>query len=171
MPSALVGHIRKVIRNYPLDEWEATCNQRALLKAQEAERDALKKQNIITPNVFFRLVADGRGGDKRPPQITTFDKAWKKACRLAGCPGRIPHDLRRTAIRNMVRARLRREVALLDGEVEHPLQQRKLPVDLRVAHVADSLTRVLKRVARNTLDAWTPAPKLSGHGEASGSRT
>ena len=28
---------------------------------------------------------------------------WKTACISAGCPGRILHDFRRTAIRNMVR--------------------------------------------------------------------
>jgi integrase len=35
--------------------------------------------------------------------ITSFNKAWKVACRKAGCPGKIPHDLRRTAVRNFVR--------------------------------------------------------------------
>jgi hypothetical protein len=33
-----------------------------------------------------------------------FDKSWKIACRAAGCPGRIPHDLRRMAIRNFIRS-------------------------------------------------------------------
>jgi hypothetical protein len=28
----------------------------------------------------------------------TFTSAWKKACLAARCPGRIPHDLRRTAV-------------------------------------------------------------------------
>ena len=45
----------------------------------------------------------GRRGPKSPRAITAFTKAWKTACIAAGCPGRIPHDLRRTAIRNMVR--------------------------------------------------------------------
>jgi len=29
---------------------------------------------------------------------------WRKASTDAGCPGRIPHDFRRTAVRNLVRA-------------------------------------------------------------------
>jgi integrase len=31
-----------------------------------------------------------------------FVKAWRRACRESGCPGRLKHDLRRTAARNMV---------------------------------------------------------------------
>jgi integrase len=34
-------------------------------------------------------------------QIKTFRKAWKTACREVGLDGRLFHDLRRTAVRNM----------------------------------------------------------------------
>jgi hypothetical protein len=50
-----------------------------------------------------------------PPQrkrIIDFYGAWDKACELAGCPGRIPHDLRRTAVRNLVRAGNTDQVAM-----------------------------------------------------------
>jgi hypothetical protein len=45
-------------------------------------------------------------------RITTFIKAFRAACTKAGCPGRIPHDLRRTAVRNLVRAGVPDRVAM-----------------------------------------------------------
>ena len=45
-------------------------------------------------------------------RIRTFKGAWEAACEAAGFPGRIPHDLRRSAVRNMERAGLSRSVAM-----------------------------------------------------------
>lgn len=36
--------------------------------------------------------------------IVDYRGSWEAACTAAGCPGRIPHDLRRTAARNLLRA-------------------------------------------------------------------
>ncbi|HEX5474971.1 MAG TPA: tyrosine-type recombinase/integrase [Vicinamibacterales bacterium] len=89
-----------------------TAELRALFTAQRAAHDELKAQDTICPYVFFRMVADGRGGDKRPLPILSLNKAWQAACRAAGCPGRIPHDLRRTAVRNLVRSGVPERVAM-----------------------------------------------------------
>ena len=44
--------------------------------------------------------------------IKDFWKAWKIACKAAGVPSRIPHDFRRTAVRNLDRAGAPRSVAM-----------------------------------------------------------
>jgi integrase len=89
-----------------------TVELRTLLEARKAEHDRLKKAGMIIPNVFFRMVADERGGEKKPRLIIAFTKAWKVAVRDAGCPGRIPHDLRRTAVRNFVGSGIQETVAM-----------------------------------------------------------
>jgi integrase len=90
-----------------------TTDLRTVLKAQLVEHERLKKGGHICRFVFFREVAEERGGEKKPQRIISFNKAWKLACRAAGCPGRIPHDLRRTAVRNLVRAGIPERVAMM----------------------------------------------------------
>ena len=44
--------------------------------------------------------------------IKSFRRAWVTACRKAGVPDRIPHDFRRTAVRNLERAGVPRSTAM-----------------------------------------------------------
>src|SRR5262249_6217372 len=76
---------------------------RGLLEGQRAATEALqRKQGRVIPHVFHH-----RG---RP--ITDFRKAWATACKAAGCPGRLVHDLRRSAVRRFEHAGITRGVAM-----------------------------------------------------------
>ena len=44
--------------------------------------------------------------------IRDFRAAWATACKNAGCPGRIPHDFRRTDVRNLERTGVARSAAM-----------------------------------------------------------
>jgi integrase len=114
-----------------------TSDLRSLLKAQHVERERVQKAGHLVPYVFFREVADGRGGEKKPRRITTFTKSWQRAVIAAGCPGRIPHDLRRTAVRHLVRAGVPQTVAMkLTGHKTDSVFRRydiTSAADLRVA--------------------------------------
>jgi integrase len=65
--------------------------------------EALTAKGIIAPHLFCR-------GGGQP--IKSFYTRWDQACTAAGCPGRIPHDMRRTAVRNLNRAGVPETVAM-----------------------------------------------------------
>lgn len=77
---------------------------RALLEAKKAEREKREKLGVRTPRVFVR-------GPKAKP-IVSLIKAFRRACERAGFPGRIPHDLRRSAARQLIRASVSEPVAM-----------------------------------------------------------
>jgi integrase len=46
-------------------------------------------------------------------RIVNYYPAWHRACEAAGVAGRIPHDFRRTAYRNLIRAGVPKQIAMM----------------------------------------------------------
>jgi hypothetical protein len=85
-------------RQFPL-----TPALRAVLERQRARTLAVEKATrTIIPWLFHRA--------GRP--IKSFRRAWVTACTATGLSGRIPHDFRRTAVRNLERAGVPRSTAM-----------------------------------------------------------
>ena len=120
-----------------------TDDLRALLEAQRDKAERLtRERGQIIPWVFFRIVALGRGGPTHAKPIRKFVKAWKSAVTAAGCPGRIPHDLRRTAVRNMVRRGVPERVAMqLTGHKTRSVFERyNIVSEIELRTAADQLS-------------------------------
>ncbi|HEX5071391.1 MAG TPA: tyrosine-type recombinase/integrase, partial [Vicinamibacterales bacterium] len=141
--------------------FKMTAELRTLLEHQHAEHKALTKAGKVCPYVFFRMVAKGRGGEKSPRPILTLTKAWAAACRAAGCPGRIPHDLRRSAIRNMVRAGITETVAMkLSGHRTRSVFDRYNIVSDR--DLGDAATKLDALSANHSANHWGRVQAVSG---------
>jgi integrase len=79
----------------------------------------------------WRQVDFGAGMVRLEPRTTkndegrTFHSAWREACKRARVPGRLIHDLRRTAVRNFERAGVSRSAAMkLSGHKTESIYRR-----------------------------------------------
>ena len=76
---------------------------KSVLERQRSYSEAAQKRTgQIIPWVFHR--------DGKP--IRSMYAAWRSACERAGVPGRLLHDFRRTAVRNLERAAVPRSIAM-----------------------------------------------------------
>ena len=104
-----------------------------LLTEQVARVKALERSlGRIIQALFPHLTGRFQGKPRRD-----FRRAWATACRRAGVPGMLRHDLRRTAVRNMEQAAVPRSVAMkLTGHKTENVYRRYAIVssaDLRAA--------------------------------------
>jgi integrase len=81
--------------------------KRLLTAQMERVRSLDIQTGRISPHVFPHL--SGRFKGRR---IGNFRGAWAKACELAGCPGILRHDMRRSAVRSLVNAGVPERVAM-----------------------------------------------------------
>jgi integrase len=86
---------------------------REVIEQQWTAHEALKKGGEICPWVFFRIGGKRAAKPGRPKPVKHYRRAWVAACTAAGVPGRLVHDLRRTACRNLERMGVSRSVAML----------------------------------------------------------
>ena len=89
------------------------------LNAGETKNDEAREVTL-TP-LLGRLLQECVRGKQPDDSVLTrddgkpvedFRRAWATACQAAGCPGLLFHDLRRTAVRNMIRAGIPERVAM-----------------------------------------------------------
>ena len=96
---------------------------RQVLERQQLIAETLKRdRGLIVRYVFCFTI--GRKAGQRIGE-SGYLHAWNHARVAAGCPGRIPHDCRRTAVRNLVRAGVPERVAMqLTGHLTRAVFER-----------------------------------------------
>ena len=122
-------------RTFPFTDplWEVLVHQRTV--AEQFQRTT----GTICPWVFHR--------QGRP--IKAFVTAWRRACTRAGCPGKIPHDLRRTAVRDLIRAGVSEPIAMaMTGHLTRSVFDRYNIVSSRDLRNAAALLNQARRTQR-----------------------
>jgi integrase len=127
-----------------------------LLRAQRAMTSRFERESgTVCAWVFHR------GGH----QVAWYYDGWRTACKKAGVPDRLLHDLRRSAVRNLVRAGASEQVAMsITGHKTRSVFDR-----YRIVSSSDQIEAVKKLAALH--GAVAPEPrKVVAIGEASQTR-
>jgi integrase len=102
---------------------------REVLMVQRARVSEIEKASgQIVPWVFI---------NPNGMPLVDFRNAWRTACRAAGCPGKLLHDFRRTAIRNFERRGVSRSAGMaLSGHLTASIYSRYSITDSKVLEEA-----------------------------------
>ena len=99
------GVVRLEVGETKNDDARSVYMDEELKEVFEKQWQKRKDAKKMLPYVFL----NNRGSDR----IKRFDKAWNKALKNAGIGNKYFHDLRRTAVRNMVRSGIPETVAMV----------------------------------------------------------
>lgn len=105
-------------RNFPM-----TPELRLLLEAQQTRCQEIAAASGV-PVTWVFSYDDGRG------PIGQYDSIWRRACKRAGLEGKLLHDCRRSAVRNLERAGVPRSAAMqITGHKTQSIYERYAIVD------------------------------------------
>src|SRR5437016_2084935 len=99
-----------------------------------------------SPYVFVRAVARVRNTRARGRQVDDFGVVWRRTCKEAGLEGRLFHDVRRSAARDMDRAGVSRHVAMkVTGHKTEAMHRRYISSASRTSAPRSSRPRPISR--------------------------
>ena len=116
------------------------------------------------PHIAMLKEDNGRKGFFEHEEFLAVRDAWSRACQIARTPGMLFHDLRRTAIRNMIKAGIPERVAItISGHKTRAVFDRYnivSPDDLKEA--ASKRQAFNEKMAERWLQNGYTQPKSSG---------
>jgi integrase len=125
----------------------------ALLKAQRERVSVIEREtDAIIPWVFCN--------DDGSP-IRSFSRSWSAACRRAGAPGRLFHDMRRGAVRAFERAGVSRSAGMaLSGHLTASIYTRYSIVDSKT--LVEAVEKLASANVRSAAESKSPNRDQTG---------
>jgi len=101
--------------------WERVDLKEGCVRLEASDTKSGHARSIYLPGEVLEALRDAHAVRRLDCQLVFHNAgkpigdtrwSWNAACKRAGCPGLLFHDLRRTAVRNMVRAGISERVAM-----------------------------------------------------------